>query len=118
MGAFSFESEARVIRSLITYTDWWQPASTSLIQLASGRRRVSDGIHPGLLETLDERTELRWRVSTLDERDRHLLFLWYVADLSVEEIAEAVGLSRRQCSRRRDRAIRAILDLDPPEEAA
>lgn len=113
---FLFRSEDRVIRALITYTDWWQPATTSLLLVGRARRGASEGIRPGLLETLDEREELRRRVLTLDEADRHLLLLWYVTQLSADEIAEATGLSRRQCFRRRNKAIRTILDLDPDED--
>ena len=108
----------QVVWALITYTDWWQPSTTSLLVVGRAGRAASDGMRAGLLESLDERDELRRRVLTLSERDRHLLFLWYVAQLSVDEIAEAAGLSRRQCFRRRDRAIRTIAGLDRPHEAA
>ncbi len=118
MEQFVFPSERHVVRCLVTYTDWWQPPTTSLLQVAAARRDndALDGFRAGLLETLDERSELCRRVWQLEERDRQLLFLWYVRQLPVEAIARAVGISRRQCFRRRARAIRAM--VDDPEQAA
>lgn len=115
-----FKNEHHVITCLVTYTDWWQPPSTSVIEVAAARRNknLPDGFRPGLLETLDERAELCRRVWQLEERDRHLLFLWYVTQLPVEDIARAAGISRRQCFRRRAKAIRAIIEYGQPERAA
>jgi DNA-directed RNA polymerase specialized sigma24 family protein len=112
-------SSAEVTRCLLTYSDWWQPATASVFPVGSARRsgRASDGLHPGLLETLDERTELCRRMSTLAERDRRLLFLWYVSQLEAGEIARALRISRRQLFRLRARAIRKIVDAgDPPAQ--
>lgn len=104
----------------MTYTDWWHPLTTSVLQVgALGRRtQAQDGFRAGLLETLDERTELCRRVWQLDEVDRLLLFLWYVQELPIWDIAKAVGISRRQCFRRRAKAIRALVDPDPPDQVA
>lgn len=115
-----FRSPDHVVHCLVTYTDWWQPVTTSLLQAPAARRLPEnlDGFRPGLLDTLEEREELRRRVTRLDERERKLLFLWYVALLSVEEIARAVGVSRRHCFRLRASAVRAIVDVDPTEEVA
>lgn len=109
-----FHSEHHVIHCLVTYTDWWQPPTTSVLQVGPARRQSdrSDGFNPGLLDTLDERAELCRRVWQLDERDRRILFLWYVPQLPVEEIARLVGLSRRQCFRRKANAVRALVDSD------
>lgn len=109
-----FVSEHQVIHCLVTYVDWWQPTTTSVLQVASARRTSdsADGFHPGVLDTLDERSELCRRVARLAEKDRYILFLWYVKQLPVLEIAQAVGISRRQCFRRRSRAIQTILDED------
>lgn len=109
-----------MIFGLITYTDWWQPITASMIQVGPARRArgFSDGIPPGLLGTLDKRSELCRRMQHVPERDRLLLFLWYVRQLPVEDIARAVGISRRQCFRRRAEAIRTIVKLGEPEEAA
>jgi DNA-directed RNA polymerase specialized sigma24 family protein len=107
-----------VIRCLITYTDWWQPSSASVYTIAGAQRSLPEGLRPGLLEHLDERTELCRRMQLVSARDRQLLFLWYVRQLSVEEIAREVRLSRRQCFRRRASAIRKLMKLDDSDEAA
>jgi DNA-directed RNA polymerase specialized sigma subunit len=110
-------SPQEVIRSLICYTDWWQPSSTSILQVAAARRsrELSDGVPLGLLATLDERTELCRRMQTLGERDRYLLFMWYVKQLSAKDIAKALKVSRRQVFRRRANAVRRIIELGEPE---
>src|SRR5688572_9277211 len=99
-------SSADVIRCLIMYTDWWQPSTSSILQVGVARRGEGpgDGLHPGVIETLDERTELLRRVARIEERERRILFLWYVAQLGVAEIARATGVSVRQCHRLRGRA--------------
>ncbi len=102
-----------VIFGLITYTDWWQPTTTSVLQVGSARRSsdVSDVASVGLLDRLDERSELRRRMLHLSERDRLLLYLWYVAQLPATQIARTLKISRRQCFRRRASAIRTIVEL-------
>ncbi|HYT81498.1 MAG TPA: sigma factor-like helix-turn-helix DNA-binding protein [Actinomycetota bacterium] len=104
-------SREEVIGSLVRYTDWWQPSTSSLLQVGWARRDtdVGDGIRRGLLETLDERAELCRRMRTMNETDRRILFLWYVKQLSAQDISKEVGISRRQCFRRRARAIRILL---------
>lgn len=52
----------------------------------------------------------------IDETDRRILLLWYVAQLPPNEIARAVGISRRQCYRRRAQTIQMIVRLGKPEE--
>lgn len=113
-------SNYEVEHCLVTYTDWWQPTTGSLLQVKAARRAsgTSDGMRPGLLETLEERAELGRRVWQLRETDRHLLLLWYVQQLDTEDIAQILGISRRQCFRRRTRAIRKIVELGEPEQAA
>jgi hypothetical protein len=106
-------TEHHVIHCLVTYTDWWQPPTASVFQVGAARRggERTDGFGEGLLETLDERTEICRRVWYLREADRLLLFLWYVEQHPVDEIAIRLAISRRQCFRRRARAIQAIIDL-------
>jgi DNA-directed RNA polymerase specialized sigma24 family protein len=115
--AVFFVSRDQVIRGLVTYTDWWQPSTSSVFAVGSARRAqgYSDGIPPGLLGSLDERAELCRRMQHVAARDRLLLFLWYVRQLPVDEIAPIVKISRRQCFRRRAEAIRAIVKLGDPE---
>jgi hypothetical protein len=112
-----FATPESVIRGLVTYTDWWQPSTASVFPVGSARRAqgYTDGIPTGLLGTLDERSELSARMQLVAPRDRLLLFLWYVRQLPVDEIAPIVRLSRRQCFRRRAAAIREIVKLGDPE---
>ena len=109
-------SSPEVTRCLLTYSDWWQPATASVFPVGAARRSSndSDGLRPGLLESLDERLELRRRVAALGDRDRDLLFLWYVRQLTAEEVARSLHISRRQCFRLRSRAIRKIVDAGTP----
>jgi DNA-directed RNA polymerase specialized sigma24 family protein len=113
------ESPRQVVWSLLTYTDWWQPATSSVLQVGAARRKSQfpEGIPAGLLETLDVRAELCRRVSLLEDRDRQVLYLWYVVQLPAEDIAKTVRISRRQCFRRRARAIRKIVEFGEPEAA-
>lgn len=114
-------SSAEVIRCLVTYTDWWQPASASILLVGAARRssEIGNGLHPGILDTLDERSELMRRVLRLEDRDRRVLFLWYVAQLPLSEVARAIGVSQRQCQRLRARAVQRIVDLgEDAEEVA
>jgi DNA-directed RNA polymerase specialized sigma24 family protein len=110
----------RVIRCLLTYTDWWQPNTTSIYRVGSaGRDRLlAEGIRTGLLEHLDERSELCRRMLELPDPDRQVLILWYVRQLPAGDIARELGISRRQTFRRRASAIRKIVELGKPEQAA
>ena len=107
-----------VIRCLVTYTDWWQPDTTSVLQVGATRSQNHEGFRQGLIETLDERSEICRRMEHLSDRDRHLLFLWYVEQRPTEEIARVLGISRRQCFRRKSRAIRTLVQLGEPDQAA
>jgi len=113
----SLDSPKDVVRGLVTYTDWWQPGTTSVLQVGPARRTkgYTDGIPSGLLGSLDERAELCRRMQHVAARDRLLLFLWYVKQLSVDEIAPIVKISRRQCFRRRAAAINEIVKLGERE---
>lgn len=113
-------SPMSVVRGLVTYTDWWQPSTGSVMPVGAARRgsAVSDGLAPGLLESLDERIELSRRMRAMDDRDRRLLFLWYVRQLSATEIARELGISRRHCFRLRSEAIRRLVELGDSDRAA
>lgn len=109
-----FPEVGDVIRGLVTITDWWQPSTTSILQVGAARRAsgFGDGLRDGLFDTIGERSELARRVRGLEERDRRILFLWYVKELAAHEVAREVGISRRQCFRRRSAALRALVDQD------
>jgi DNA-directed RNA polymerase specialized sigma24 family protein len=113
-----FPSVPDVVRALVTYTDWWQPLTSSVLQVGGARRSsgFDDGIRDGLLDTIDQRSELSRRVRRLEDRDRRILLLWYVKELPAHEVAREVGISRRHCFRRRSAALRALVDED--EQAA
>jgi DNA-directed RNA polymerase specialized sigma24 family protein len=104
------DSPSSVVRALITYTDWWQPTTASLLKVGRRDRGAGDGIRPGLLDSLDVRAELCRRMRFLTDRDRGLLHLWYLRQLPVEDIAKMLHISRRQCFRRRAAAIRTLAD--------
>lgn len=110
------DSPREVVRCLVTYADWWQPATSSVLQVGAARRRgdLSDGMRAGVLNTLDERSELSRRVWRLKDRERTLLFFWYVTERPIQEIARAVGVSRRHCFRVRNKAIRKIVEMGDP----
>ncbi|MEO8424766.1 MAG: hypothetical protein ABI595_12760 [Actinomycetota bacterium] len=113
-------SANQVVWALITYTDWWQPNTSSVYRVGSRRETfASDGIRTGLLDTLPERDELCRRMQLVPERDRRLLYLWYLRQLPAHEIARELRISRRQCFRRRGAVIRRIVALgDPSFDAA
>jgi DNA-directed RNA polymerase specialized sigma24 family protein len=115
-----FVSPNDVVRCLLTYTDWWQPASTSVLRVGESIRESghSDGLRTGLLDSLDERTELTRRMRHVSDNDRRLLFLWYVRQLAAGDIARNLGISRRQCFRRRANAVRKLVELGSPQVAA
>jgi hypothetical protein len=106
-----------VVRALLTYTDWWQPTTASIYRVG-GRRGTfgTDGIRPGLLDTLPERDELCRRMEQVEERDRRLLYLWYLRQLPAHDIARELRISRRQCFRRRAAAVWKIVELGQPAE--
>jgi hypothetical protein len=115
------ETADRVVRALLTYTDWWQPTSSSVLQVGALRRTGvahADGIPAGLISTMAVRDELRRRMALLDERSRTVLFLWYVRQLAVNDIAKAIHASRRHCFRLRATAVRNLVELGEPERAA
>jgi hypothetical protein len=113
-------SANQVVWALITYTDWWQPSTSSVYRIGNRRESfASDGIRPGLLDTLSERDELCRRMGLIAERDRRLLYLWYLRQLPAHEVARELKISRRQCFRRRGAVIRRIVELgDPAFDAA
>ena len=119
VSASFLSSTGGVILALVTYTDWWQPASGCVMQVGSAKRAqsASDGLPSGLIGTLDVRTELSRRMQRLTERERTLLFYWYVQQIPVAEVASALRISRRQCFRHRGSAIRKLVELGDEQAA-
>jgi DNA-directed RNA polymerase specialized sigma24 family protein len=108
-----------VTRCLVTYPDCLQPSTGSVLSFSGLKRKDrGDGLRAELTNGLELRVELNRRMQLLEERDRQLLFLWYVRHLHVDEIADQLGLSRRQCFRRRASAIRTIVEAGKPQAAA
>ena len=82
-------------------------------------RGFTDGIRPGLLSTIDVRTELGRRMSRLQDRERTVLFLWYVRRLGSRPTSRRqIRTSRRHCFRLRAGADRKIVELGEAERAA
>ena len=112
-------SANQVVWALITYTDWWQPSTSSVYRIGNRREGfASDGIRPGLLDTLPERDELCRRMQLIREQDRRLLYLWYLRQLPAHEVARELNISRRQCFRRRGAVIRRLVELGDPAISA
>jgi DNA-directed RNA polymerase specialized sigma subunit len=101
----------QVVWALLTYTDWWQPTTASVYPIKRRGSSASDGIREGLLDTMSGREELCRRMRSIKEQDRRLLYLWYMRQLSAIDIAKDLGISRRQCFRRRSAVIRHIIEL-------
>ncbi|MGH2791288.1 MAG: DUF1492 domain-containing protein [Actinomycetota bacterium] len=75
-------------------------------------KNISDGLNPGVLETIDERAELCRRTARLEERERLALFLFYVKQLHIDDVADRLGVSRRHFFRVKADALRRITDVD------
>ena len=105
----------QVIWALLTYTDWWQPKTASVYHVGNRRPTfAADGIRGGLLDSLAERDELCRRMQRIGDRDRRLLYLWYLRQLPAHEIARDLRISRRHCFRLRAAAIREVVELGDP----
>src|SRR5437764_428144 len=69
----------------------------------------------GCWSRLDEREELRRRMADrLAERERKLLFLWYVVELRPGDVARTIRVSRVHCYRLRNDALAALCDGEVP----
>lgn len=113
------ETPNQVIWALLTYTDWWQPSTASVYSVGGHRKSyASDGLRAGLLETMPEREELSRRMKLIPDRDRRLLYLWYMRQLPVNDIARELRIGRRHCFRLRSATIRAIVDLGDEQYAS
>ena len=79
-------------------------------------RPAEAGAAPDALGAVDDRDVVARALATLDERDRDVVALRYVADLSVEEIARASGERRAAVESRLYRALRKLRErMTSPE---
>ena len=97
---------ADVIHALVRYEDVFDPKSSSIL-IANGGHGGFDRepFRGNLLTRLEERAELRRRLARLGDRERELLYLWYVASWPAVKIARRLGISRVHCYRLRKRAL-------------
>lgn len=106
-----FQTVGQVVKALKSFNDYYHPKATSVLIASTKTTDVdADPFRRGFLDNLDIRTELLRRLSTLDERERSVLMLWYVLDQPVRAICEQLSLSRSHCYRLRDRALINMLE--------
>ena len=111
-----FPDPSDLVRALARYGDEAGPRTGSVMFVGGAPPRSRDPFHPGVIAGLEERAELGRRLRRLGDRDRLLLFLWYIQGWSVPDIAARIGISRVHCYRVRDRALRAMLDDADPKQ--
>ena len=111
-----FATPAGVISMLRRYRDVFDPRTTSLLLVSRQGFDPSEGpFRAGFLSRLDEREELRRRMADrLAERQRKLLFLWYVVELRPCDVARTIRVSRVHCYRLRNDALAALCDGEAP----
>jgi DNA-directed RNA polymerase specialized sigma24 family protein len=110
-----FPHRSDVVRALGRYGDEAGPRTGSVMFVGGAPPRSRDPFHPGVIAGMEERAELARRLRRLDDRDRLLVFLWYVRGWPVPNIAAHLGISRVHCYRVRDRALRAMVDEAAPK---
>ena len=111
-----FATPAGVISMLRRYREVFDPRTTSLLLVSRQGFDPSQGpFRAGFLSRLDEREELRQRMADrLAERERKLLFLWYVVELRPGDVARTIRVSRVHCYRLRNDALAALCDGETP----
>ena len=111
-----FATPAGVISMLRRYRDVFDAKTTSLLLVSRQGFDPSQGpFRAGFLSRLDEREELRQRMADrLAERERKLLFLWYVVELRPGDVARTIRVSRVHCYRLRNDALAALCDEEAP----
>ena len=111
-----FATPAGVISLLRRYREVFDPKTTSVLLVSRQGFDPSQGpFRAGFLSRLDEREELRRRMADrLAERERKLLFLWYVVELRPGDVARTIRVSRVHCYRLRNDALAALCDGEVP----
>jgi len=112
-----FETPLAVAVALRRYGEVFDPRTGSVIRVSRGGRDWSgDPFRPGFLGAVEERTELvRRMLARLQPRERLLLALWYVSDMQPTVIARELQVSSVHCYRLRDKALRALCDVEAAE---
>lgn len=99
-----------VVRALRGLYDRVETKSGSIVFVSRRTKRLNPQ-PPGFgVAALDERARLIRNLRRLSERDRLLLFLWYVEEWPVVRVADHLGLSRVHCYRLRDKALDLLVD--------
>lgn len=112
----TFETPESVMFALRRYRDVFDAKTSSIIVVSTDRFDPSRGPFGALVSQLDRREELRRRmIERIPDRERKLLFLWYVADLPPARIAAALEISRMHCYRLRKNALSALCDEEQEE---
>ena len=119
-GGSVFATPQGVAFALKRYRDVFDPKTTSLLEVSTDRFDPARGpFAHNFLGRLEEREELRRRMAErIPARDRHLLFLWYVADLPPARVASSLRISRTHAYRLRNSALTALCDEDRKAAAA
>lgn len=101
-----------VIAALKRYREAFDPKTTSIIMCRKdGFDPLVEPFRAGFLSRIEEREELQRRMRmALTERERTLLWLWYIVDLPICRIAREVDISRRHCYRLRDKALSSLVN--------
>lgn len=98
-----------VVTALKNFRDYYAPRSSSIMAPGLGTPDIdADPFRRGFLDALQIKAELSKRLASLDERERAVVMLWYVADLPVREVCERLSLSRSHAYRIRDRALKLM----------
>jgi hypothetical protein len=115
-----FVTPAGVISMLRRYRDVFDPKTTSILLVSrQGFDPTQGPFRAGFVSRLDEREELRRRMTDrLAERERRLLFLWYVMELRPGDVARRIRVSRVHCYRLRQAALSALCDEEASETAS
>lgn len=105
-----------VVTALKIFQDFYSPKTSSVIGGSRSNIDIdADPFRRGFLNALEDRTELLKRLASLDERERAVVTLWYVADLPVREICERMALSRSHAYRIRDKALKLMSGAIPED---
>jgi len=118
-GGRGLSDVAGVVGALVRFGHSTGPRTRSVV-FAGGKPPGDDPdpFLPGFLSDLDERTELTRRLKRLPDRERLLLFLWYIEGTPVTSISGTLGLSRAHCYRLRNQALRTLASDAPTSSLA